>query len=266
MTDIALLLADVDGTLVTHDKVLTERAIAAVRKLGERGIRFAITSGRPPAGMKMLFESLKIETPVAGFNGGLFTDTALKTIEEHSLPMDVADKAAAVIRDHGLDLWVYRGADWLVLDAKGAHVERESWTVKFGPKVVSSFDGAMDHVVKLVGVSDDLDAVKQAEAAMQSALGETASASRSQPYYLDVTHPAVNKGGVVAYLARKYGIDPKRIATIGDMPNDTLMFKPSGLSIAMGQASDEVKAAASQVTTTSEEEGFANAVEMFLLG
>lgn len=266
MTDIALLLADVDGTLVTHDKVLTERAIAAVRKLGERGIRFAITSGRPPAGMRMLFEPLKIETPVAGFNGGLFTDTALKTIEEHSLPTDVAGKAAGVIRDHGLDLWVYRGADWLVLDPKAPHVERESWTVKFGPKVVASFDSAMDHVVKLVGVSDDLDAVKKAEADMQSALAGTASAARSQPYYLDVTHPDANKGGVVAYLARKYGIEAKRIATIGDMPNDTLMFKPSGLSIAMGQASDEVKAAASQVTATSEEEGFAKAVETFLLG
>jgi len=100
---------------------------------------------------------------------------------------------------------------------------------------------------------------------MRAALGKTASAARSQPYYLDVTHPEANKGGVVAYLARKYDIDPKRIATIGDMPNDTLMFTPSGLSIAMGQASDEVKAAASEVTTSSEEEGFANAVERFLL-
>ena len=265
MIDIALLLADVDGTLVTHDKVLTERAIVAVRKLGERGIKFAITSGRPPAGMRMLFEPLKIETPVAGFNGGLFTDTALKTIKEHSLPTEVANKAAAVIRDHKLDLWIYRGEDWLVLDAKAPHVERESWTVRFDPKVVTSFDGQMDHVVKLVGVSDDLDGVKKAELAMQSALGGTASASRSQPYYLDVTHPDANKGGVVAYLAKKYGIDPKQIATIGDMPNDTLMFKLSGLSIAMGQASDEVKAAASEITTTSEEEGFANAVEKFLL-
>ena len=265
MSDIALLLADVDGTLVTHDKVLTERAIAAVRKLDEHGIKFAITSGRPPKGMKMLFGPLDIQTPVAGFNGGLFTDVALKTIEEHSLPTDVAKQAATIIRDHKLDLWVYRGEDWLVTDPKAPHVERESWTVKFGPKVVADFDAVMDHVVKLVWVSDDLDAVKAAESDMRAALGKTASAARSQPYYLDVTHPEANKGGVVAYLARKYDIDPKRIATIGDMPNDTLMFTPSGLSIAMGQASDEVKAAASEVTTSSEEEGFANAVERFLL-
>ncbi len=266
MTDIALLLADVDGTLVTHDKLLTDRAVSAVRKLAERGIKFAITSGRPPKGMSMLFEALKIDTPIAGFNGGLFTDASLKTIEEHSLPTDVAKKAAGIIRDHKLDLWVYRGQDWMVLDAKAPHVDREKWTVKFDPKVVASFDDVMDNVVKLVGVSDDLDAVKKAETDMQAALGKTASAARSQPYYLDVTHPDANKGGVVAYLAKKYGIDPKRIATIGDMPNDILMFTPSGMSIAMGQASDEVKSAATEVTTTSEEEGFANAVEKFLLG
>lgn len=265
MTDIALLLSDVDGTLVTHDKVLTERAVAAVQKLAERGIRFAITSGRPPKGMSMLFAPLKIETPIAGFNGGLFTDAALNTIEEHSLPTDVAKKAAEIIRDHKLSLWVYRDQNWMVIDAKGPHVEREQWTVKFAPEVVASFNDVMDNVVKLVGVSDDLDAVKKAETDMQAALGNSASATRSQPYYLDVTHRDANKGGVVAYLAKKYGIDPKRIATIGDMSNDTLMFKPSGMSIAMGQASDEVKAAATEVTTTSEEEGFANAVEKFLL-
>ncbi len=265
MTDIAFLLADVDGTLVTHDKVLTERAIAAVRKLRARGIKFAITSGRPPKGMKMLFEPLGIDTPVAGFNGGLFTDTALRTIEEHSLPGDVAKKAAGIIRDHELDLWVYRGEDWLVTDPKAPHVDRESWTVKYAPKVVASFDGLMDGAVKLVGVSDDAERMKKAEADMRSALGTTASAARSQPYYLDVTHPDANKGGVVAYLANKYGISPSQIATIGDMPNDTLMFKPSGLSIAMGQASDEVKASAKEVTTSSEEEGFANAVERLLL-
>ena len=265
MSDVALLLADVDGTLVTHDKVLTERAVAAVRALRAKGIRFAVTSGRPPKGMKMLFAPLEIDTPVAGFNGGLFTDVSLNTIEEHSLPAEVAQKAAGIIRDHKLDLWVYRGEDWMVTDAKAPHVDRESWTVKFGPKVVAGYDDVMDHVVKLVGVSDDLDAVKKAEAEMQSALGRTASAARSQPYYLDVTHPDANKGGVVAYLSRKYAIEPSRIATIGDMPNDILMFKPSGLSIAMGQASDEVKQAADEVTSSSEEEGFASAVERLLL-
>ena len=69
---IRLLLADIDGTLVTQDKVLTSQAIAAVAKLRQAGIMFAVTSGRPPRGMSMLIEPLELSTPIAAFNGGLF--------------------------------------------------------------------------------------------------------------------------------------------------------------------------------------------------
>jgi hydroxymethylpyrimidine pyrophosphatase-like HAD family hydrolase len=91
------------------------------------------------------------------------------------------------------------------------------------------------------------------------------SAARSQPYYVDVTHPNANKGAVVSYLSAMYGLAPEEIATIGDMPNDVDMFAQSGLSIAMGNASDEVRRAARCVTGTNEDEGFANAVERFIL-
>src|SRR3974377_1480725 len=74
LTDVArkisLLLADVDGTLVTHEKILTERARNAVHRLHRAGIRFALTSGRPPRGMAMFVEPLALDTPTAGFNGG----------------------------------------------------------------------------------------------------------------------------------------------------------------------------------------------------
>jgi Cof subfamily protein (haloacid dehalogenase superfamily) len=264
---IGLLLADVDGTLVTKDKVLTDRAQQAVRALGERGIKFALTSGRPPAGMAMLFDPLDITTPIAGFNGGLFINRDLSIIESHTLEPGVAHKAAELIEAQGLDVWIYAGKDWLVRDAKAPHIDREQWTVKFAPKVVPSFgDEAFADAVKIVGVSDDLPKVEACEKAVQDALGKTASAARSQPYYLDVTNPDANKGGVVAYLARTLGIPAGEIATIGDMPNDVLMFKPSGFSIAMGNASDAVKAQADAVTASYDDEGFAKAVEQFLLG
>ena len=92
------------------------------------------------------------------------------------------------------------------------------------------------------------------------------AASRSQDYYLDVTHPDANKGGVVKYLSARYGMPQDEIATIGDMPNDVLMFAQSGLSIAMGQSGREVHRAARHVTTSNDDEGFANAVDRFILG
>jgi len=107
--------------------------------------------------------------------------------------------------------------------------------------------------------------VAASEKAAQDALGDKASAARSQPYYLDVTHPQANKGAVVATLSKLLNIPPAQIATIGDMPNDVLMFRKSGFSIAMGNASDEVKAQASAVTDSNENEGFAKAVRKFVL-
>jgi hydroxymethylpyrimidine pyrophosphatase-like HAD family hydrolase len=150
--------------------------------------------------------------------------------------------------------------------ADGPHVDREAWTVKFKPKIMKDgVKGLTDSVAKLVGVSDDTDAVEKATAAVHDKFGDHVTAAASQPYYLDVTHPQANKGAVAQYLAAKYKIDASEIATIGDMPNDVLMFAHSGLSIAMGQSSAEVKRAARRVTTSNEDEGFANAVEKFIL-
>lgn len=263
---ISLVLADVDGTLVTEDKILTKRAQTAVQRLHDAGIHFAITSGRPPRGMAMLFEALQLRTPIAGFNGGLFVKPDLSIIEQKTLPTDIAGKAIELIRAHGLDAWVYRANDWLITKADAPHVAREAWTVKFQPKVVADFTDSLEDVAKIVGISDDHDKVQSCEADAQAAFGQRATASRSQPYYLDITHKDANKGAVAAYLSNHMHIPTEEIATIGDQPNDVLMFKRSGLSIAMGNASDQVKAEASVTTDSYNDEGFAKAMERFILG
>jgi Cof subfamily protein (haloacid dehalogenase superfamily) len=263
---ISLLLADVDGTLVTKEKVLTKRARHAVHAMHDAGIRFAITSGRPPKGMSMLFQPLAIETPIAGFNGGLFTKADMTIIESHTLDAVASRKTAEMIEKEGLDVWIYAGDDWLIRKADAPHREREEHTVRFPPKVVERWtDDIWNKVVKITGVSDDLDKVAAVEMKLRDVLGNTASAARSQPYYLDVTNPNANKGSVVAYLARTLGIPAGEIATIGDMPNDVLMFKPSGFSIAMGNAAADVQGQADAVTDGFEDEGFAKAVERFIL-
>src|ERR1700749_2308498 len=183
---ISLVLAEVDGTPVTGEKILTERARKAVSALQRAGIRFAITSGRPPLGMAMLFDALDIETPIAGFNGGLFVERDLTILDEKTVPAEVARQAIDLMRAHGLDTWVYSGNDWLITKAVAPHVAREAWTVKFAPKVVADVCAHLEQVAKIVGVSDDLDKVKRCETEAQAAFGQQATATRSQPYYLDV--------------------------------------------------------------------------------
>jgi Cof subfamily protein (haloacid dehalogenase superfamily) len=263
---VRLVIADVDGTLVTHDKILTQRAIQAVFKTREAGIQFAITSGRPPKGMAMLIEPLKLDEPIAAFNGGVVIQPDLKTVlAQNVLTPDVVKKTVPLILEHNLDVWIYTDTTWFVRDIKAPHVAREQWTVKFEPVVTDKLEMLVDNVAKIVGVSDDLEAVARCEKDVQKACGATVSAARSQPYYLDVTHPKANKGEVVLILSELLKIPPQEIATIGDMPNDVLMFVKSGVSIAMGNASPEVQKSATYVTTSSEDEGFANAIEKFIL-
>jgi len=262
---IRLLLSDVDGTLVTKEKTLTQRSIDAVHALHDAGIHFAVTSGRPPMGMSMLVEPLSLQTPLAAFNGGLVVGPDMDVVEQRVIPEDLVAPAIDLIESNGLSVWVYQGADWLVRDLDGPHVEREAHTVQFSPKLVESYAGATSGIAKIVGVSDDYDAVAATAAAAHDEFGDHVSASRSQPYYLDVTHPQANKGAVVKFLSAKYAIPVEEIATIGDMPNDVLMFALSGLSIAMGNADREVQRAARRVTTSNDEDGFANAVHRFIL-
>ena len=263
---IRLLLADVDGTLVTPDTVLTEATKAVARELRQAGIVLAITSSRPPRGMRELIESLDLQSATAGLNGGVFVNPDLSVIESHRLDLDTAKQIVQLILDRGLDAWVYTEDDWLIRDKEAPHVAHETRTLGFNAKTVASFtDAHLAHAVKIVGVSDDLDLVALCAKVAREALGERASAVRSQPYYLDVTHPQANKGVVVTTLSKLLNIPPAQIAAIGDMPNDVLMFRASGFSIAMGNSSDEVKAQARAVTDSNESEGFAKAVRKFIL-
>jgi len=263
--DVRLVVADVDRALVTPDKVVTPRAHAAVQRIMEAGIAITITSGRPPRGMKMLIDELQLQLPVTAFNGGLFVQPDLSVIRENLLPREAVQPVIDILIRHKLDVWIYNEKDWFVPSRHGPHVDREEWTVKFPPIVVSTFDGLLDRVMKIVGVSDDLGAVARCEKDVQQERGEHVSAARSQPYYLDVTHPKANKGEVITVLSEMLQVPTANIATIGDMPNDVLMFKRSGVSIAMGNASPEVQHQARFVTSSNKEEGFALAMERFVL-
>jgi HAD superfamily hydrolase (TIGR01484 family) len=205
---ISLVLADVDGTLLTEQKILTQRAQTAVATLREAHVRFAITSGRPPRGMAMLFDALQLDTPIAGFNGGLFVKPDLSIIEQKTLPQDIAVQAITLLRQHELDVWIYTSNDWLITKPGAPHVAREAWTVKFEATVVPNFDNRLNAVAKIVGVSDDLERVRQCEVDVQAALGTLATANRSQPYYLDVTHKQ-GRGG-------RLPINPSRYSAGGD--------------------------------------------------
>ena len=263
---VTLVVSDVDGTLLDPEKNLSPGAPAAVERLKQAEIRFTIASARPPRLTHPLLRDLHVSGPSACFNGALLIDPDLNVL--HQLPMTSAgaQTVADYIRKSGLDLWIYTDTDWYVSNPSGPHVEHQEELMQCKAAPLLSHDMSPFHVLKLVGVSDDYDAVKRAQLELDHLCGAAISATCSSDYYLDVTHADANKGTVILMLSKMLNIPTEQIATIGDMPTDVLMFRQSGVSIAMGNATGEVKTQATYVTKSNREDGFAYAIEHFILG
>ena len=264
MTRIALVVSDVDGTLLTKDKTLTDGARDAVRRLHAAGIGFTITSSRPTIGMRFLIEPLAIMLPVGAFNGSSIVAPDLKSIEEHLIPASAVTRSIEVLNEFGIDIWLFTDDKWLTRNGDGEYVPNERRAIRADPTVVTDFSPYLATACKIVGSSADPALLQRCELAMQQALGAQATAVRSQSYYLDVTPPGCDKGTFVQAMAKRLGISTDQVATIGDMQNDLAMFKKSGVSFAMGNATDDVKQQATHVTASNEDEGFAAAIEMIL--
>ena len=264
MTRIALVVSDVDGTLLTKDKTLTDGARAAVRKLHEAGIGFTIVSSRPTIGMSFLVPPLAISLPIGAFNGSSIVDPQLEPIEQHLIPAAVARRCVDLLRERGVDIWLFTNDRWLTRNPDGEYTAHEQHTIKHDPTIVSDFTPYLDQACKIVGASSDAPLLQRCEAEMQQMVGNDATAVRSQTYYLDVTPPGHDKGTFVEGIAKRLGVTLENVATIGDMQNDLPMFARSGVSFAMGNASDDVKARATHVTETNEHDGFARAMDTVL--
>jgi hypothetical protein len=262
---VAALISDVDGTLVTDDKRLTDRTCAAVARLRDAGIAFTVISSRPPGGLRMLIEPLRLSAPLAAFNGGLLVTPALVvTGEPRFLPPAVARRAIDFLQGRCADVWLFTADEWRVRDPHGPYVRREERTVRFAPRAVADFADT-GQVGKIVGVSEDFELLRRLESDARAAFRDDAAVARSQPYYLDFTHPLANKGAALGALAKLLALPPERIAVIGDGMNDIAMFGQAGTSIAMGNGFPEVRRAARFVTASNADDGFAQAVERFVL-
>jgi Cof subfamily protein (haloacid dehalogenase superfamily) len=264
MSRIALVVSDVDGTLLTRDKLLTDGAKDAVRALHAAGVGFTIVSSRPTIGMGFLIEPLAITLPVGAFNGSSIVDAQLKPLEQHLIAPAAAQRSLDVLNEFGVDIWLFSNERWYTKNPDGEYVPHEKLAIKADPTIVKDFTPHLSEACKIVGASSDAALLARCEAAMQQAVGAEATAVRSQTYYLDVTPPGHDKGTFVGNIARRLGISTDAVATIGDMQNDLPMFARSGISFAMGNATDDVKKRATHVTDSNERDGFARAMETIL--
>lgn len=161
---------------------------------------------------------------------------------------------------------MFTGSEWLIRDRAGDYVDLEIHTIDTPPTVVASFDGRLDAVSKIVGACKDHDRVAAAVSNGQNQLCGLATVLRSQPYYCDVTPPGIDKGRLVELLAERLGLGREATAVLGDMDNDVEMFRRASFAIAMGNATPQVKALAQAITLSNDEDGFAAAIDRYILG
>jgi Cof subfamily protein (haloacid dehalogenase superfamily) len=263
---VSLVVSDVDGTLVDPDKNLTPATVAAVQALRARGVGFSVISSRPPLGLRMLVAPLGLALPMGAFNGSTLVHPDLSVIAEALIPADAAREAVAFLEGRGVDAWVFAHGRWQVRDPAGAYTDRERHTLQAEPEVVADLGPLLGAAAKITGVSRDFAKLADCETALAAALGDRATVHRSQAYYLDVTPPGVDKGTAVAAIAKAAGVPLAETLTLGDMANDVPMFRVAGRGVAMGNATDAVKAAAGDTTAANDADGFAEAIARFVLG
>lgn len=263
---ISLVISDVDGTMVTTEKVLLPSTIAAVHRLHQRGIGFSICSSRPPFGLRMMRDTLQLQLPFGGYNGGAIVNTDFSIIEQKVIPPETAKQAVDIFHQYAIDCWVFIGNEWVVTNRQGDHVDHEIHTIDTLPTVVPKFEEKHFAAVgKIVGASNDHPRIAEVEKVMQKALAGRAHAARSQAYYCDVIAPGIDKGRIVEVLSTRLQIPIAEIAVLGDMENDLEMFDKAGFSIAMGNAPEAVQRRASATTGSNEDTGWADAIDRYIL-
>ncbi|MDI2112851.1 Cof-type HAD-IIB family hydrolase [Commensalibacter nepenthis] len=262
---IKLLVSDIDGTLVTNDKKITPEAFAAAEKLQKAGIHLCLVSSRPPQGIQMFFKELNILTPFAALNGGEIIGNDGTVVSSMAMNTQDAHEVYELLHSRDVKAWVFGGFDWVVFDMNDPYISHEKAVVGSDPELLKHINDYRNRIVKIEGVSSNTALLDELAAHINEKYPNTVRALRSSDHYLDITHPKANKGSAAIELGKQYGIDISEIACIGDMDNDIPMLEIAGLSIAMGQSTANVHQHAHFQTKSNEENGWAYAVEHYIL-
>jgi Cof subfamily protein (haloacid dehalogenase superfamily) len=259
-----LVVSDVDGTLLTDEKKLSNANYLAVQRLSSAGIGFTLVSARPPTGLTALARSLSLSLPYGACNGAAICLPNGRVLRSRPVPRLTMLRVLDLLDEMRVSARTFADNGWFVTDPNGPYIAYEANVLGHRPNVISSLVDAPGDCLKIVGASDEFDQLRICEERFQRELPEV-QAVRSRPFFLDITAAAVTKGRFVLDIAEFCALDPARIAVVGDMNNDIPMFEVAGRTIAVANASPELKARAQDVMLRSNNEGgFAEAVEALL--
>ena len=251
------VFCDIDGTLLTSGHQVTPATAKKVREISENGIPFVLTSSRMPAAIYPIQKTIGFKGPLICYGGGLVLDENRKVLSSVGFSQELASE---IRKEFPLEteeccFCIYSGDTWIVRDKKHFLVRKEeeitlARAVEGSPEKILSSDAPV-HKLWGVGPAELLD--------------ETANRlkgkfpqcffCKSAPHLLEITDKRASKSQAIHILCEEWGISPAEILSFGDNYNDIDMLRAAGHSVAMGNAPEEVKAAASELTADSDNEG-----------
>jgi len=261
-----MVVADIDGTLLTSDRRITPGVAAAVRAAQARGVRVCLATGRIWLSAEPYVRRLGADPPAILYNGGLVYDFATGAVLRR-VPLDAAQARAALEILRGIpEVQPHLYVDDRVFTSR-ANELTERYRRKDGLPVeevgdLVAFLSREPMKILIIGARADLERA----AAQLARLPLPIHTVFSEETYLEVLPPGSSKGAALAFVAERLGIPLGDVIAVGDNLNDLEMLQAAGLGVAMGNAPEALRARASYVAPANDQEGLRAVIERFVLG
>lgn len=258
---IKLVATDVDGTIIIPEKTFTEEVKNCISKLNNSGVKVVLVTGRMHAAASLIAKDLGLDTPVISYQGGLVRDGE-KTLYEKYLTEEQANKIIEWGKAEKIHLNLYND-DILFSENDCYEVQRYCQNLHTQYTKKSFNDVKKDKVNKMLAIDySSPERLTKLEKELPQIFPELYIV-RSTPYFIEFSNKEASKYCAVKFLQKYWGISQEETLTIGDHNNDLALLQAGGIKIAMGNATEELKAVADYVTDSVFEDGFVKAIEKF---
>lgn len=262
-----MVCLDIDGTLLNSEHRITEKTKEAIKNVTkERLIPVILVSARMPKGILFLQKELEITQPIICYSGALVKDRSGNTLLNKVISASGTKQIHEITKKSNLHISLYKDDEWYI-------EEPDQWSKQEGdithitPKV-TNFDILFETWEKeKTGPNKILIMAQPHEIVLmkETIKDHSLNVYQSKRTYLEIMSKEASKTAAIDFLREKFDSQVCQIIAMGDNYNDIDMIKYAGLGIAMGNAPDEVKKYADEVTLTNDEDGVAEAIIKHIL-
>lgn len=262
MPKIKLIATDIDGTILKHNFEFNKEVKDCINKLTQDGVKVVLVTGRMHSATDYIAEELGLKTPIVSYQGGLIKHKD-EILYERNLNPEIAREIIHWAKKNDVHLNLYMN-DELYVEEDNAIIRRYTGERNAGFLVKSFEEIELSRINKMLAIDfEDENKVTMWKEYLAAKFDDI-NVVKSTPYFCEICHPEGTKGHAVNFLKEYWNIDTQEILTIGDQNNDIDLLKAGGIKIAMGNATEELKAVADYVTDTVKNNGFVSAVEKFV--